>query len=487
MNHSPSVCFITLGCAKNEVDTNRMRAHISASALREVDDPAAADVVIVNTCSFITEATEESLAAIFEVLTLPNFEQGRAKLVVAGCMPARYGAELRSELPEVAAFVSAADEDGIVEVCRRLLGESLVCEQTGFALPHRAEPSRIVDASWAYVKISDGCSRRCSYCTIPLIRGPYRSRLYAEIVAEVDELVAGGAREIILIGQDTGIWGCDLKGCDLKHEAKPDSLQKDSLQRPQTLAQLLDVFADRYPHTWFRVMYLQPQGITDELLAAIQRHDNICNYFDIPLQHVNARVLKEMNRSGSPEAHQSLIARIRAALPDATLRTTLIAGFPGETREEAAELKAFVETADFDYVGVFAYSQEDETPAGKRVDQLPLRVRISRQQRLRDAADAIGFERAAKKVGIEQDVLICGVDEDGLFGRTQGQAPEVDGLVYVQGIDADAAFERGIIRVRITDVACYDLFGEVINERAGEVVDGNASGVTDGNASKSNR
>jgi ribosomal protein S12 methylthiotransferase len=481
-----SISFVTLGCAKNEVDSDKMRARVRAAGLIECEDPADADVVAVNTCSFITEATEESLATILELLALPRLLEGAAKLVVTGCMPARYGAELAAGLPEVAAFVSCAEEERIVEVIGGLFdgagadngaagagaagagtdgaaGAAGVVDGAGTdgvvgiapapapasapasasAAPTlSAVPSRTTSAPWAYVKIADGCDRRCSFCTIPRIRGRYRSVPAREIIAEVAELVGGGVREVVLIAQDTGLWRDEGDVCDLSG--------------------LLEALATRFPTTWLRVMYLQPQGISDELLAVMGRHANICNYLDIPLQHASARVLKDMNREGSGAAWLALLARIRAALPDVALRTTVIAGFPGETRSDARELERFIEQAAFDYVGVFAYSQEDGTAAGRREDQVPLRTRKARAQRLRDRADVSGFAKVAARVGMSEQVLVVGTDEDEcgsshpVLGRTQRQAPEVDGMVHLErGSSGELVFTT------MTDAYCYELDGRV--------------------------
>jgi ribosomal protein S12 methylthiotransferase len=299
------------------------------------------------------------------------------------------------------------------------------------------------------VKIADGCDRRCSFCTIPNIRGRYRSVPSDEVVAEVAELVDGGVREIILIAQDTGLWS-----------------QKTE---PKNLAGLLDALARRFPATWFRIMYMQPQGVTDELLATMSAYGTICNYLDIPLQHASGRVLHEMNRRGSGEEYLGLIARIRAILPDVALRTTVIAGFPGESRAEAKELERFIEAAAFDYVGVFPYSPEDGTPAGTRTDQVPPRTRRARAQRLRDLADTIGFERVAARTGSTQEVLITEFDEDcqvdrehrgAVLGRTKYQAPEVDGMVH---LDCGAIGE--VVSATMVETYCYELDGKVAGER----------------------
>ena len=442
---SRRVSFVTLGCAKNEVDSDRMRARVLAAGYALTDEVDGADAVIINTCAFITEATEEAIATILEVSGIPHFGEGRGRIIVAGCMPSRYGEELVGELFEVAAFVGCAEEDGIVGVLDEVLGIEagpLDARSSGFL--------RTVRDAWAYVKIADGCSRACSFCTIPLIKGRYRSVSADEIIGEVAGLVEGGVREIVLIAQDTGIWGHDLEPSDAT--------------RIGDLADLLGYLAGRFADTWFRIMYLQPQGITDRLLDTMAAHDNICDYLDIPLQHANARVLKEMNRSGSGEEYLELLRRIRSKLPDVALRTTLIAGFPGETRAQAAELERFVEEAAFDYVGVFVYSQEEGTVAGARTDQVALRTRRARMQRLRDCADAIGFRRTAERVGRTEEVLITGRDEDedtepfGLLGRTKRQAPEVDGMIH---LDKGSAGE--LVSATMVQAYCYELDGLVLS------------------------
>jgi ribosomal protein S12 methylthiotransferase len=249
--------------------------------------------------------------------------------------------------------------------------------------------------------------------------------------------------EIILIGQDTGIWAHDLDTCP-----SPS---------PHNLAQLLDTLAVCFPHTWFRVMYLQPQGVTGELLATMAAHPNICRYLDIPLQHASARILRAMNRAGSGQDYLARIRTIREALPGVTLRTSLIAGFPGETREDARELEHFVDDAQLDYAGVFVYSREDGTPAGECANQVPLRTRRARAQRLRDRADVAGFARAAAQVGSEAEVLVCGVDDEGPWGRTKGQAPEVDGVTHL-----DTGVPGSVVRARIVQASCYELYAEAL-------------------------
>ncbi len=428
------VCFITMGCAKNEVDSARMSDEIRSAGFTVIDDPAQADAIIVNTCSFIQEATEESLEAIFEAASLPSVEMGRAKIVVAGCMPARYGEELAEELVEASAFVPCSKEDDIVSIVSSLIGAP--------AAPDEEPSSSAVESSKrtysAYVKISDGCDRWCSYCTIPLIRGRYHSFFYDDIVSSIDLALTRGAREIVLIAQDTGRWGQDF-------------------ETPSSLAELVTNLAETYPATWFRVMYIQPEGVTDELIEAYRTHDNICKYFDIPLQHVDPHILKAMRRSGSRDSFVELVERIRSRIPEATLRTTFIAGFPGETDDQFEQLVDFVEEGYFDYVGVFPYSREEQTKAFDLPGHIDEEEKIARASRLRDIADATSTAMITERIGSEASVLIEGVEEDGqLFGRTMAQAPEVDGCTYV-----DAGEVGDIVSATIIDTLFYEMEGEV--------------------------
>ncbi len=430
---APSVAFVTLGCAKNEVDTAHMRTRLLQAGFRMEDDPACADAVVVNTCSFIQSATEESLEAIFDVAGLPNVAAGAA-LIVAGCMPARYGDDLAGELTEARAFVPCSREDDIAAVVADALGlDELPAPLADATAVAAAQPASVS----AYVKISDGCDRFCTYCTIPYIRGRYRSFPLDDVRADVAAQVAAGVREIVLIAQDTGRWGADF-------------------DEPSSLAALVSTLAEEFPATWFRVMYIQPEGLTDELLDAVAAHDNVCDYFDIPLQHVDADILRAMNRTGSREEFLALVERVLAHVPGATLRTTLIAGFPGETDEQFEDLCAFVEEGLFDYVGVFPYSREEGTRAASLPDQVDEDEKNDRAQRLRDIADAVCCPRIAARIGRTMDVLVEGVEEDGqLFGRAMCQAPEVDGVTYLDG------GEPGEIRpVTIADTLLYEMEGE---------------------------
>lgn len=290
--------------------------------------------------------------------------------------------------------------------------------------------------------MSDGCHRKCSFCAIPDIRGPYRSRSLAEIVAEAKHLVAAGVREIVLVGQDISSYGRDL------HDSGDSA----------TLADVVREVARVEGLAWLRLMYVQPDGVTDDLLRVMAAEPTVCHYLDLPLQHASSSVLKRMRRTGSSEEFLALLGRVRAAMPDVVLRTSLIAGFPGETRADVAELEEFLRVARIDYAGVFAYSPEEGTPAASLSD-LPARsTRIRRANRLRETADRIGFEKAAERVGEVLDVLVEGVDEDGvLVGRWRGQAPEVDGVVLL-----DRGSPGELVRAAIVDSLGYDLEAEVL-------------------------
>ena len=440
-NTAPSVLYVTLGCAKNEVDTDRMRALLQGSGFGETADPADADVVIVNTCSFLASATEESVEATLELAE--NRVEGvrSCPIVMCGCVPSRYGDELPEQLPEVAAFVKAEDEDGIVGVVCGVLGiEAAPCEPMA-AL-------RTVEGASAFVKISEGCDRFCTFCAIPYIRGRYHSRPADEICAEVEALLKGGVREIVLIGQDTGIWGSDFDG-------------------DETLAKLLVRVAGvvRPYDGWVRVLYLQPEGMTDELIAAIRDTPEVLPYIDIPIQHCSERILKDMNRSGNPQQLHELFARLRSEIPGMVLRTTGMAGFPDETDEEADELYDFIEAEEFDYTSVFAYSQEEGTVAAKMTGQVDDEVKLERTQRLIDLVEELGFSATAKHVGERVKVIVDGIEETEsgaeLIGHAWFQAPDCDGAVHIASGEAAVG---DVVTVDLVDSFCYEMVGELVDD-----------------------
>ena len=440
--NAPSVAIVTLGCAKNEVDSQEMAIRLARAGYPLAEQPENADAIIINTCSFIQAATEESLDEFFSFVGLDRVAVGDAKVIMAGCMPARYGEDLEDELTEAAAFVPCSREDEIVQVVARLfpdrIPEPAVLDEDGTIGANEYALTTVGDSPFiAYVKISDGCDRMCSYCTIPFIRGRYHSYAFEEIAADVAYKVKAGVREITLIAQDTGRWGQDLP-------------------EPATLAQLMDRLAKQFPETWFRVMYIQPEGVTDELLQVMCENENICRYLDIPMQHAAKPVLRAMNRRGDAQRYLQLIAHIRQSVPGVVLRTTLIAGFPAETESQFQEMLDFIEEAEFDYVGVFPYSQEEGTRAAEMEGQIDEDTKQERAQAVRDLADAISARRIANRVGSRIPVLVLGCEEDGqLFGRAKCQAPDVDGVTYVStGNPGD------IVDVEITGTLMYEMEGE---------------------------
>ena len=437
-----SFYIVTLGCAKNEVDSDRMRSLLLRDGYGEAEDVAQSDVVLVNTCSFLASATTESVETTLDLAEQAAEGARRKPIVMCGCMPSRYGDDLVREMPEVAAFVRADEEDAIVSVVDEVLGIMESVDK-----PASEEVLRTIDGASAFVKISEGCDRFCAFCAIPYIRGRYRSRTAAEIVSEVEALVGGGVREVVLIGQDTGIWGSDF-------------------ETPETLASLLRrVAAVMAPvHGWVRVLYLQPEGMTDELISAIRDTPEVLPYIDIPIQHCDERVLAAMGRSGSRKQLSDLFARLRNEIPGMVLRTTGMAGFPGETDEEADELYEFLAEEGFDYTSVFAYSPEDGTKAARMTGQVPEDIKLERTQHLQDIAEAAGFAATARHVGETVDVIVDGVEEgdDGpeLIGHAWFQAPDSDGAVHI----AEGEAAGDIVRCRLVDSVCYELYGEIVTE-----------------------
>ena len=441
-----SLLFITLGCAKNEVDTDRMRALLLAAGYSEVDSAADADAVIINTCSFLASATSESIETTLELAEEVKEGVRGARIIMCGCVPSRYGDELPEELPEVAAFVRTDEEDGIVAIVDGVLGFDRPDPQ------HVPTFKRTVEGAVAYIKISDGCDRFCSFCAIPYIRGRYHSRPADRILDEARELVSRGVRELVLIGQDTGIWGRDFKG---------------DAEGPRDLADLLAALADavRPEPVWIRVLYLQLEGMTDKLISAIRDIPEVLPYIDIPVQHCCAPVLKAMHRSGSEEELDELFARLRDEIPGMVIRTTSLVGFPGETDEDADRMLAFMDRNGFDYTSVFAFSPEDGTRAAKMDGQIDEDTKLARAQAAMDLAESLGFAARASHVGEVADVIVDGVEEteDGieLIGHAWFQAPDSDGAVH---LDAEEACVGDILKVEFTDSFCYELIGHVVEE-----------------------
>lgn len=439
-----SVLYVTLGCAKNEVDTDRMRSLLSAAGYGEATDAQSAGVVIINTCSFLASATSESIETTLQLAEEVSDGIRNVPIVMCGCVPSRYGSDLPNELPEVAAFVRTDEEDGIVAVIDEVTGTV----RSGTAMLPSIK--RTVEGTVAYLKISDGCDRFCSFCAIPYIRGRYHSRSAASILEEAKSLVAGGVRELVLIGQDTGIWGEDFD---------------QTVEGPHTLAELLIELAEavRPEPVWIRVLYLQPEGMTDELIATIRDTPEVLPYIDIPVQHCCERVLSAMNRSGSEEELEALFARLRREIPDMVIRTTYLTAFPGETEDEVDAMLDFMDRVGFDYTSVFPYSPEEGTRACEMPDQIDETTKVERTQRAIDLAESLGFAATASHVGETSLVIVDGVEEgeDGpeLIGHAWFQAPDCDGAVHLDITDATVG---DVLNVRFVDSFCYELVGEVV-------------------------
>ncbi|MBK5211235.1 MAG: 30S ribosomal protein S12 methylthiotransferase RimO [Coriobacteriia bacterium] len=428
-----TVAFITLGCPKNEVDTDKMRAQIEHSVYQVTDNIDVADIIVVNTCSFIQDATEESIETILEIADVWLPEKEDRHLFVSGCMVSRYGKELEDTLSEVSVFLPVVDEHTLCDEIERIT-----------SVPARLQPhsdARTVQSSYAYIMISDGCHRNCAYCTIPSIRGPFISKPLDEILSEVDALSRKGVSEFILIGQDTSEYGRDLSNGD-------------------TLIDVIEGVCALQHVARVRLMYLQPEGVTDALLETMSRLPKMCRYVEMPLQHCEKNILRSMNRAGDKNSFLGLIEKIRRYMPDVVLRTTLMVGYPGETDEDFESIVDFVETVEFDYVGIFAFSAEDGTIAATLGGQIDDDVKGARLQELRDIADRIGWSRAGARVGRREDILLEGYDEEGaIYGRSAGQAPDIDGVTHVKFLHEDSCTIGTYVEAEIFDSILYDLDG----------------------------
>lgn len=429
--------MVSLGCAKNRVDAELMLGVLLSDGFELETDPAKADAIIVNTCGFIEAAKQESIDTILE---MAEYKQDHLKaLIVTGCLSKRYAKELPAEMPEVDAFLGIGEVEKIAQVVRKCMaGERIVDADEGFHYLEDVHRVLTTPGYTAYVKIAEGCNNRCAFCAIPAIRGNYISRSMENIEREVKDLAAQGVKEIVLIAQDTSYYGVDL------------------YHKPM-LSELLERVAAVEGVHWVRALYCYPERIDDELLCVMKENPKVCPYLDIPLQHINDKVLREMHRRTDGKAIRDLYGRIRK-LGGFALRTTLIAGFPGETEEEFAELLEFIKTCPFDRLGAFAYSEEEGTPAAAREDQVPLRVRRSREGKIMREQKKISRAFNESRVGSECEVLVEGQEENGLYyGRSQWEAPETDGKVYIKLADG---LEPGqFVRVRITDAQDYDVTG----------------------------
>jgi ribosomal protein S12 methylthiotransferase len=439
------VSLVSLGCPKNLVDAEVMLGYLSRDQYEVTTDETQADIIVVNTCSFIKEAKQESIDTILDLADRKHDARCRL-LIVTGCLPQRYQEELAKELPEVDIFIGTGDYPRIAEI----IAEK---NQTGEQLCYTGDPNFVYNDELprlqssphytAYLKIAEGCSNNCAYCVIPALRGALRSRPLKSLLAEAKQLVDGGVKELNLIAQDITAYGKDL----------PDG---------PTLEELIKELAKMEGLKWIRLLYAYPDGVSDSLIALIKSEPKICKYLDLPIQHISDPILKQMKRRSGEQDIRALIGKLRREIPDIAIRTSLIVGFPGETAEDFKKLLQYVEETRFDRLGVFCYSREDGTPAAEMPDQVSERVKRERHKKLMRTQARVSFKHNRTLVETEEEVLVEGYSEETellLKGRSSRQAPDVDGLVYITAGNANVG---DIVRLRITDSSDYDLIGEIV-------------------------
>ena len=439
-----NILFISLGCDKNLVDSEVMLGLLDKKGYQIVDSEEDADIIVVNTCCFIHDAKEESIQTILEMAEYKK--EGKLKaLIVTGCLAQRYQQEIIDEIPEVDAVLGTTSYDHIVEAVEEALaGNGHVVLEDVDALPDVKEKRLVTTGGhYAYMKIAEGCDKHCTYCIIPKLRGNYRSVPMEKLLAEAKDLADQGVKELILVAQETTVYGKDLYGEKSLHKLLRELCKISGIQ-------------------WIRILYCYPEEIYDELIQTIKEENKVCHYLDLPIQHASDAVLKRMGRRTSKAQLVEIIEKLRKEIPDISLRTTLITGFPGETQEQHEELKDFVDEMEFDRLGVFTYSPEEDTPAATMTEQIPEEVKEDRQAELMELQQEIAFDLAEDMVGREVLVMIEGkvADENAYVGGTYKDAPNVDGLIF---INTDEELMSGdFARVRVTGALEYDLIGELI-------------------------
>ncbi len=443
------VHFISLGCPKNLVDTEMMLGSLMSDGYQVVEDAEGADTVVVNTCGFIEASKKESIDKILEMGDLK--EGGQLKnLVVAGCLTQRYKEELVESLPEADIFIGSGEFQNLARILKDK--EAGSTRKSFFDLPTYLQEDKTPRVNSqprhrAYLKISEGCKKRCAFCAIPLIRGNLQSRKLESIVSEAKLLVAGGVKELIVVSHDFTDFGWDLR--------------RKSGEAKESPYELLKALSDHSGAKWIRVLYLYPDGIDDRMIELFKERENLVNYFDMPLQHINDQMLKSMNRRMTRKEVEEAIGKIRKEIPDAVIRTQFIVGFPGETEEQFQELLEFVKENEFDRVGCFIYSPEENTKAGSMPDQIPDEIKQRRHDELMEAQMEISRKKHKAYVGKTIDVMVEGYSEETellLVGRNSQQAPEIDGVTYIN--DGQAKMGE-IVKVQITDSMDYDLIGSI--------------------------
>lgn len=453
-----NVGFISLGCSKNLIDTEVAIGMFKKNNYKIVNNPEEADILVINTCGFIESAKEEAINTILE---MAEYKNNRCKYLIAmGCLVQRYYEELVKALPEVDLFIKIDEYnklwDKIEDLLKRDIAEKAktktnkkISEIKPLPMPTYNEfMERVVTTgkNYAYLKIGEGCSNKCTYCAIPYIRGPFVSRKMEEVLKEAEMLAQKGIKELIVIAQDTTKYGVDIYG-----ESK--------------LAELLEKLSDIKGIEWIRFLYSYPEGITDKLIETVANNKKIAKYFDIPIQHISNSILKKMNRKTSKENIVNIINKIRREIPNVVLRTSLIVGFPGETEADFKELLEFVRDAKFDRLGTFMYSKEEGTPAARLPEQIHGNTKKSRYNKIMKAQAEISLENSKNKIGKTYKVLVEDKSFDGKYfiGRTMQDVPEEDGLVYIQndGKLNEKDILNSFIECKITDVSNYDLIGEI--------------------------
>lgn len=445
-----NVGFISLGCSKNLVDTEMTIGLFKKNNFKIVNNPEQADIIVINTCGFIESAKQEAINTILE---MAEYKKNKCKyLIVMGCLVQRYKEELQEAIPEVDLFIKYKEYDTIWEQIEKVIGknekeesknitkEELLTNKCGLEFSNRIIST---GRNFAYLRIAEGCSNRCTYCAIPYIRGKFVSRKMEDILKEAQELVNEGYKEIIVIAQDTSKYGIDIYG-----ESKLD--------------ELLDKLSKIEGIKWIRFLYTYPESITDELIKVVKENKKICKYFDIPIQHISDTVLKRMNRKSNGESIRKLITKIRKEIPNVIIRTTVMVGFPGETKENFEELYEFVKWAKFDRLGTFTYSKEDGTPAEKLDNQIHPMTKKSRYNKIMSLQQQISDENLKKQIGNKLEVLIEDESFDGKYyiARSENEVPDIDGIIYVEKSE-DELLDK-FVKVEIIGNKDYDMIGKLI-------------------------
>lgn len=440
---NPKIGVVSLGCPKNTTDTEVMLGLLNESGFQVTFDNDEADICLVNTCSFIADARQESVKTLVELAS-----EGK-EIIIAGCLAQHFKEELLEELPEARAVVGTGDIHKIVQVVKAISEDSSlrVVEVSEVPNDHQEDALPRMQTGFgasAYLKIAEGCDHRCTFCIIPMLRGDFRSRTIESLVKEARILVASGVREIILISQDSTYYGLDLYG-------------------KMSLPELLEALHEIEDLEWIRIMYFYPGEATDHLLETMARLPKVVKYVDIPLQHSHPEILKAMARPVLPER---VVARIRELVPNVAIRSTFIVGFPGENEEQFEHLVSFIEEQRFDRLGVFTYSLQTEVPSGQMAGQVPEKVKKQRRRRIMELQHRISSQRNQNLIGTELDVLVEGFDESKklYFGRSQWDAPQIDNQVYIRPDELNSIVIADLVRVRVCDAKPYDLVGEVVLE-----------------------